>query len=228
MIYLATPIVALAVSLSVPNAATQGTRASKAGKHCLSDYAKKRFGHLRFDAESSKVFETKLFAAYLLYRQAPDKNRRAFIRALPTNKDQFIRYSQIPYTLNPTPFAESSEIRDPSVPWPLNFWDIQKEIFKLALEGESTAISTMFGLTAYGDGEFAEGQGEDCFQLFLHPDLVASHWALFESHVAFLSELNHELNSEEILALRNRYIIVFKNNPDGLKAIFYAIDHSLR
>ena len=228
MTRLAIPFVALAAVLAMPYAAAQETRASKAAKHCLSDFAKKRFRHLRSDAVRSKNFETRILAAYLLYKHAPNRNRPIFIKALPNNKDQFIRYSKIPYTLNPTPWAESSAIRYPSVPWPLNFWDIQKLILELALAGESTAISTMFGLAVYGDGEFGEGQGEDCFKLFLHPDLVASHWHLFESHVDILGELYWDLNPDEIIALRNRYITAFKDNPNGLKTILNAIDHSTR
>ena len=228
MILLAIPLFAIAMTQATPNSGVQETIASMAAKHCLSDYAKGRYDHLRIDARQSKDFEKRLFAAFLLYKKAPDRNRHIFLKALPMSQDQFERYSRISSKLNLAPWAETGEVQNPSVLWPINFWDIQKQVVELAVAGEPKAISAIFGLSKFGDGEVGEGLGEDSFRLFLHPDLVASHWVLFEPHVDDIGAVKSELDDAGIIALRNRYILAFKENPQRLKVILYAFEHSQR
>ncbi|GLH71497.1 hypothetical protein GETHPA_30310 [Geothrix rubra] len=228
MILLAIPIFAIALTQATPNSGVQETLASVGAKHCLSDYAKGRFGHLRIDAERSKDFEKRLFAAFLLYKKAPDRNRQTFLKALPKSQGQFEKYSRIASTLNLAPWAETGEIQIPSVPFSINFWDIQKQIVELAVAGEPEAITAIFGLSKFGDGAVGEGLSEDSFHLFLHPDLVASHWILFEPHVDDIGAVKSELDDAGIISLRNQYILAFKDNPKGLKVILYAFEHSQR
>lgn len=228
MLLLVIPVFVAVLTQSTTKGGVQQTPAGMAAYHCLSDYAKGRLGHLRLDAENGKEFETRLFAAYLLYKKAPDRNRRAFLKALPGNRDQFERYARIAATLDLTPEGDSGEARHPSVPWPIQFWDIQKQVVELAIAGEPKAISAVFGVSTFGDGAVGEGLGEDAFHLFLHPNLVASHWVLFEPHVDDIGAVKSELDEGGILALRNQYQLAFKDNPKGLEVILQAFEHSQR
>ena len=228
MIPMAISIFAAALAQDMPKVRVQQTIAGAAAKHCLSDYANRRFSHLRIDAKKGTDFETRLFAAYLLFKKAPDTNRSIFIKALPQNQEQYEKYSRIASTLNLTPWADSGEVRNSSVPWPICFWEIQQQIVELAVAGEPKAITAVFGLSKFGDGEVGEGLGEDSFRLFLHPTLVASHWVLFEPHVDDIGAVKSELDSTEVIALRNQYVLAFKENPKGLEAILYAFEHSQR
>lgn len=198
-----------------------------AARHCLSDFETAKFHHLKMDALNDSNYELKLFASYLLYKKNKNAHLVTFINAIPANRNQFESFSQIAYKLVLAPGAETYEVKNPSVPWPISFWQIYQSIFDLAVEGKPKAIKAIFGLSGFGDGEVGEVLGES-WRLFYHPCLVAAHWSLFESHIDGLGAVRSESNEAEIQELKSKYMKAFANNQNALKAILWQLEHGVR
>ena len=212
-------------SVALPLSAQSPVDAS--ARHCLSDYAKGRFAHLESDAAGNHSFEARLFASYLLYKKDPKTYRGTFIKAIPANRGQFEAFSLIATELVSAPDAETYEVTNPSVPWPISFWQIHQTIVDLAISGVPKAIKATFGLSGFGDGEVGEGLDES-WRLFYHPKLVAAHWSLFEPHIEDLGAVRSESTEAEIQVLKAKYSSAFKHDLKALKAIHYQLEHGER
>jgi hypothetical protein len=199
-----------------------------AARSCLSLYAKGKIEVLSKTSLHGSSFESRLFAAYLLYRHNSKLYRSNFIQALPQNEKQYAAYVSIPSNLVIDQGAETYEVSMKSVPWPISFWEIHSVACKLARQGNRTCIRSVLALSGYGDGEIGEGMGEDASRLFDTPATVAKHWDLFQSHMDSLSVLREEFSAGQVEKIKQGYVSAFSHDQATLNRILELIEKGER
>jgi hypothetical protein len=207
-------------------AGTDGVDSS--ARICLSLYARGNFESLSWTSQHGSSFESRLFAAYLLFRRNPKLYRSNFIEALPQNEKQYIAYVSIPSSLVIDPGAETYKVSMKGVPWPISFWEIHGAACRLARQGDKTCIRSVLALSRYGDGEIGEGMNEDARRLFDTPATVAKHWALFKSHIDSLSCIRDDFSAEQIEKIKQGYVSAFSHDQVTLKRILELIENGER